>query len=82
MTRGGGPGGAGPPLESRIYVVNFLKIVKIWFFLLFGPPLSKNCSPAPGYVCIMLDLEAQKNVKKIRYADQDADYTGSFLKTS
>ena len=25
----GGPGGAGPPLESRIYVVNFLKIVKI-----------------------------------------------------
>lgn len=30
----------------------------------------------------MLDLEAQKNVKKIRYADQDADYTGSFLKTS
>ena len=34
------------------------------------------------YVCIMLDLEAQKNVKKVRYADQDADYTGSFLKTS
>ena len=32
------------------------------------------------YVCIVLDLEAQKNV---RYADQDADiYTGSFLKTS
>ena len=34
------------------------------------------------YVCIMLDLETQKNVKKVRYADQDADYTGSFLKTS
>ena len=25
----GGPGGAGPPLESRIYKVKFLKIVKI-----------------------------------------------------
>ena len=28
----------------------FLKMVKIWFFLLFGPPLSKNCSPAPADV--------------------------------
>ena len=46
-------GGGGAPLESKIYVVNFLKIVKIWFFLLFGPPLSKNCSPAPDnyYIC-------------------------------
>ena len=44
----GGPGGAGPPLESRIYRVKFLKIIKISFFLLVGPPLSKNRSLAPG----------------------------------
>ena len=34
----GDPGAWRAPLESRIYVANFLKIVKIWFFLLFGPP--------------------------------------------
>ena len=36
----GDPGGLGgrAPLESRIYVVNFLKIAKIWFFLFLGPP--------------------------------------------
>ena len=41
MGRGGGPGGAGgpgPPLELGIYRVKFLKIRKIPFFLLFGPP--------------------------------------------
>ena len=51
MIRGAGPGGAGgaqAPLELGIYRVKFLKIRKISFFLLFGPPLDKICSVAPG----------------------------------
>ena len=44
----GGPGGPGPPLELRIYTVEFLKFCKISIFLVIGPPLDKNCSLAPG----------------------------------
>ena len=45
-TRGaGGPG----PLELGIYRVKFLKIHKISFFLLLGPPLGKNRSSTPEY---------------------------------
>ena len=50
MHRGGGPMGArGAPLELGIYRVTILKIRKISFFLLIGPPLGKNRSPAPGH---------------------------------
>ena len=45
----GGPGGPGPPLELGIYRVKILKIRKTSFFLLIGPPLGKNRSPAPAY---------------------------------
>ena len=48
MGRGMGPGGPGPPLESRIYSVKILKIGKISFSLLVGPPLGKIRSLAPG----------------------------------
>ena len=44
----GGPGGPRPPLESRIYSVKILKIGKISFSLLVGPPLGKIRSLAPG----------------------------------
>ena len=40
------PGGRG--LELKIYRVKFLKIHKMSFFLLFGPPLDKICSAAPA----------------------------------
>ena len=46
----GGPGGPGPPLESRIYSVKILKIGKISFSLLVGPPLGKIRSLAPAYI--------------------------------
>ena len=46
----GGPGGPGPPLELGIYRVKILKIRKISFFLLIGPPLGKNRSPAPDNI--------------------------------
>ena len=49
MADQGGPGGPGPPLELGIYRVKFLKIHKISFFLLLGPPLGKNRSSAPAY---------------------------------
>ena len=42
-------GGAGPPLELGIYRVKFLKIHKISFFLLLGPPLGKNRSSTPEH---------------------------------
>ena len=45
----GGPGGPGPPLELGIYRVKFLKIHKISFFLLLGPPLGKNRSSTPAH---------------------------------
>ena len=38
----------GPPLELKIYRVKFLKIHKMSFFLLLGPPLDKICSVAPA----------------------------------
>ena len=37
------------PLELEIYRVKFLKIHKMSFFLLLGPPLDKICSVAPGH---------------------------------
>ena len=49
--RGGGPRGARgaqAPLELGIYRVKFLKIRKISFFLLIGPPLGKIHSSAPA----------------------------------
>ena len=55
MTRGlgtGGAGGARAPLELRFYRVKILKIGKISFFVLLGPPLGKNRSQAPAQVCI------------------------------
>ena len=55
MVRGvgpGGPGGPGPPLESRIYSVKILKIGKISFSLLVGPPLGKIRSLAPVHISL------------------------------
>ena len=49
MYMGPGPGGPGPPLELGIYRVKFLKIHKISFFLLLGPPLGKNRSSTPAH---------------------------------
>ena len=49
MRRGVGPGGSegvGPPLESGIYRV---KIIFKKISYLYGPPLKKICSLAPGY---------------------------------
>ena len=48
----GGPGGPGPPLKLEIYIVNFLEKDRISFFFLLGPPLEKNRSSAPDYVCV------------------------------
>ena len=44
----------GPPLELGIYRVQFLKIRKISFFLLIGPPLGKTRSPAPVHCAFWL----------------------------
>ena len=59
IPRGRGPRGArrpGPSLELGIYRVNFLKISKISFFLLIGPPLGKNHSSVPEYSNSLAEL--------------------------
>ena len=44
------PGGHGPSLKLKIYLVSFLEKDKFSFFFLLGPPLEKNRSSAPEYM--------------------------------
>ena len=59
----GGPGGAGPPLESRIYRVNFLKNGKKNFPISRGP-LKVKIVPRPLYFRVHLGLSGS-NLDKL-----------------